>query len=509
MPHRGLAMLLAVALLGGISLGAGQRAEAQPGSETLTISQGVDADTLNPLGTPVTTTNNVTYQIFDGLLAHDPAGRLIPALATSWKQISPDKWEFKLRHGVTFSNGDPFTSADVKFTVEKLQDPTFKSGKANYVNTISQVLTPDPYTAVYVTKKPVAVMPGRPFDVRIVDAKYWKEHGDAYMADHPIGTGAYTLKEWRKDDHITLVARKGFWGGDAPIKTVVFRPIPEAASRVAALQTGASDIITNVPTQNADQIAKGKNTKLGEVRSDRVLFIAFETEKPGPQDNVYFRQALNYAIDIPAVIKTVLRGHAYPLQNGPLPPNFVGYDAKLPSYSYDPAKAKELLKRSGVTLPVDFTLWSPSGRYNMDKEVAQAIAGQLSAVGVNTTVKTEEWTNYVNDELHKNLTPMYELGWGNTTFDADDTLTALFTHDYPLSGWGTPETDKMIAQARSETDPAKRAELYAKILGMVHEQAPWLFLFEYQDLYGITKRVNFQPRSDEQINCHDITWAKP
>ncbi|TAM77727.1 ABC transporter substrate-binding protein [bacterium] len=508
MPRRVLASLLAAVFIGGTAFGGALPARAQSDSDTLTISQGVDADTLDPISTAVTTTDNLIFQIFDALLAHDPHGKLVPGLATSWKQTAPDKWEFKLRHGVTFSNGDPFTSADVKFTVEKTLDPAFKSQKRNRVSMISEVLTPDPYTVVYVTKKPSAIMPGRPYDLRIVDAKYWQAHGDTYMSDHPIGTGPYVLKEWRKDDRIVLTARKGYWGGDAAIKTVVFRPIPEAASRVAALQTGETDIITNVPTQNADQIANGRLTKLGTVRSDRVLFIAFNTQKPGPQTNVSFRQALNYAVNVPAIIKTVLKGHGYPLQSGPIPPGFVGYDAKLPSYSYDPAKAKTLLKKAGIDGPLNLELWSPSGRYNMDKEVAEAVAGQLAGVGINATVKTQEWTNYVGGISHKALVPMYELGWGNDTFDADDTLTALFTTDYPISTWGTPETDKMIEAARLETDPAKREAMYAKILGAVHEQAPWLFLFEYQDLYGINKRVDFQPRTDELIICHDMKWAK-
>jgi peptide/nickel transport system substrate-binding protein len=508
MPRRVLAFLLAAVFIGAASLAAIRLAGAQSNNDVLTISQGVDADTLDPLTTPVTPSDNVTWQIFDGLLALDPQEKVVPALATSAKHVAPDRWEFKLRHGVTFSNGDPFTSADVKFTIDKVNDPALKSTKKDRINTISQVLTPDPYTVIYVTKQPTAIMPGRPFDLRIVDAKYWQAHGDAYMADHPIGTGPYVLKEWKKDDHITLVARKGYWGGDAPIKTVIFKPIPEAASRVAAMQTGESDIITNVPTQNAEQIANGKNTKLGTVRSDRVLFIAFNTQKPGLQDNVYFRQALNYAVNVDAIVKTVLGGHAFPLRNGPLPPGFVGYDPKIPSYTYDPAKAKELLKKAGVTGPVNITLFSPSGRYNGDKEVAEAVSGQLQAIGVNAPVQTTEWTNYVNELVHKMVTPMYELGWGNLTFDADGTLTPLFTTDYPISTWGTPETDSEIAAARLVTNPAKREAAYAKILQTIHEQAPWIFLFEYQDLYGINKRVNFQPRADEGIVCKDISWAK-
>jgi len=507
MRRRVLTFLLAIMFIGGVSLGAVRLATAQS-NDVLTISQGADTDTLSPLTTAVTPSSNVFNQIFDGLCAHDPNGKLVPALATSWKQISATKWQFNLRHGVKFSNGDPFTSADVKFTVEKVQDPAFKSQKADRVSMIAQVLTPNPYTVIYVTKKPSALMPGRPYDLRIVDAKYWQAHGDAYEVDHPMGTGPYMLKEWKKDDHLTMVANPNYWGGNVAIKTIVWRPIPESASRVAALQTGETDIITNVPPQNADQVANGKLTKLGTAKSDRVLFIAFNTQKPGIQDNVAFRQAINYAVNVPAIVKTVLGGHGFPLRNGPLPPNFVGYDPKLPSYHYDPEKAKDLLKQAGVNGPLNVVLNSPSGRYNMDKEVAQAVAGQLQVVGINATVQTQEWTNYVGQVSHKALTPMYELGWGNDTFDADGTLTPLFTTDYPISTWGTPETDKEIADARYELDPKKRAADYAKIQETIFQQAPWLFLFEYEDLYGINKRVAWQPRSDELIVCKDISWAK-
>ena len=507
MLRRALTLFLAVSFAGGIALGGARLATAQS-NDVLTISQGADTDTLNPLTTAVTPSSNVFNQIYDGLLAHDAAGKLVPSLAVSYKQIAPTKWQFNLRKGVKFSNGDPFTSADVKFTVDKVNDPALKSQKINRVKTIAEVQTPDPYTVIYVTKAPSALMPGRPYDLRIVDGKYWQAHGDAYMADHPMGTGPYMLKEWKKDDHVTMVANPLYWGGKVAIKTVVWKPIPEAASRVAALQTGETDIITNLPPPNADQVASGAKTKLGTAKSDRVLFIAFNTTKPGAQDNIAFRQAVNYAVNVPAIIKTVLGGHAFPLRNGPIPTWFFGYNPKLPSYHYDPEKAKALLKQAGVNGPITIVLNSPSGRYNMDKQVAEAVAGQLQVVGITATVQTQEWTNYVGQISHKALTPMYELGWGNDTFDADDTLTSLFTTDFPISTWGTPETDKQIDAAKYELDPKKRQADYDKILATINEQAPWLFLFEYEDLYGINKRVAWQPRTDELIMCKDISWTK-
>src|ERR1700680_2001915 len=187
----------AAALLAALAPGAPARA-ADPG--TVTITQGVDAATLDPLKASITTDTNVQAQLFDTLARRSAAGSsLFPQLATSWKQVAPSVWEFKLRRGVTFSNGDPFTSADVKFSVEKILDPAYKSQQVPRVDTIARVETPDPYTVHFVTKRPTPLPPAITRPIFIADAKYWQEHGDAYVAEHPLGTGPYTLRAWHRD----------------------------------------------------------------------------------------------------------------------------------------------------------------------------------------------------------------------------------------------------------------------------------------------------------------------
>lgn len=481
---------------------------ARAAGATVVISQGVDLDTLDPLKKTITPSTNIYIQLFDQLAKHDLSGKLVPQVATSWKQLNPTTWEFKLRHDVKFWNGDPLTSADVKFSVEKIKDPAEKSEQIPRVITIASIETPDPYTVRFITAKPDALIPGRPWALSIVDAKYWKEHGDAYQAEHPMGSGSFIFKHWRKDDELAMDANPKYWGGKPQVDHVIFRPIPENGARVAALKTGATDLITNVPVQYALSLTGGRNTQMVSTKSLRVLFIAFNTMDKGWQQNKLVRQAFNYAIDVPSVIKSVLGGRAYELQSGPIPPGFVGYDSKLASYHFDLAKAKQLLAQAGYPagkgLP-EVVLNAPVGRYNKDKEVAEAIAGQIQQnLGVKVTVKTQDWPTYVGFVTQRRLTPMYELGWGNDTYDADDTLTSLLSGAGRLSTYDNPEVTKEILAARFELNAKKRQAMYDDILTKVHEDAPWLFLFQYEDLYATSKRIIWQARPDELIYARDI-----
>src|SRR5471032_236759 len=478
---------------------------ARSADTTIVISQGVDADTLDPIRVSVTTSTNVHAQMYNMLAKRDRSGKLVPDLATSWRLASPSVWEFKLRHDVQFSNGDPFTSADVKFTVEKILDPAYKSQQVPRVDTVPRVETPDAYTVRMITKKPTPIPPAITRPIFIVDAKYWQAHGDAYMSDHAMGTGPYTLREWKKDEVIALDANPKYFGGAPSIAHVLFKPVPEGAARVAALKTGAADLITNVPFQYTLSLAGGQNTRMTSAKSDRVLFIAFNTLKPGPQNNKLVRQAINYAIDVPAIVKGVLGGRAYELGQV-VPPNFFGYDAKLAPYGHDDAKAKALLARAGFPdgKGLSLTINTPTARYNGDKEVALAVAGQLQKYGIAVDVKPQEWVSYVRQANQKTLTPMYLFAWGNITYDADNTLASLLASDGSSSAYNNPQLDKLIEAARYELDTGKRAAIYYSIDELLKDDAPWLYLFQYEDLYATTKRLVWDARSDEFIFCADM-----
>jgi peptide/nickel transport system substrate-binding protein len=237
----------------------------------------------------------------------------------------------------------------------------------------------------------------------------------------------------------------------------------------------------------------------------RVLFDAFNVLKPGPQQNVLVRRALNYAIDVPAIVQTVLGGHGFPLAT-PLPPNFFGYDPKIPFYGHDLEKAKRLLAQAGFPdgKGLELVINAPVGRYNKDKEIAEALAGQLNMTGARVTTKIMEWTTYVNLASARELSPMYELGWGSSAYDADNTLVPLFGNGQRLSTYSNPRLDALLASARVELDPKKRAALYSKALTFIHDQAPWLFLFQYEDVYATSKRLVWRARGDELLFCDEM-----
>ncbi len=505
--RRAHTIALAAAIL--IATGGVTRGVSASEPSTVVISQGVDTDTLDPIKHTITPSTNVQHQLFDTLVIHSADGKLMPNLAESFRRTSPTVWEFKLHRNAKFWNGDPLTSADVKFTVEKIKDPKYLSDQIPRVNTIVRVDTPDKYTVRYVTAKPTALIPGFPWVTMIVDAKYWQEHGDAYMAEHPMGSGPYMLKSWKKDEELTMDANPAYWGVKPAIAHLVWRPIPEAAARVAALKTGETDLITNVPVQYENQIRGGANTRMTNARSVRVLFIAFNTMQPGPQkDSKLLRQAFNYAIDVPSIIKNVLGGHGYQTAT-PLPNSFFGYDAKIAGYHHDLPKAKALLAKAGYPdgKGLDLVINTPNGRYNKDREVAEAIAGQLGAAGVHVTVHTQEWTSYSNQVSQRKLTQLYELGWGNDSYDADNTLTSLLSSTGRLSTYGDPDVDRMIEAARYEVNPKQRAAMYSRVLAKVYDDAPWLFLFQYEDLYATSKRLNWNARGDELIFASEMKLA--
>ena len=500
-------MKRATALLFGAVLALSTAAPLRAADTTVTISQGVDADTLNPLATTITPTFNVVQHFYERLAdfgAHP--GEYEPRLAVSWKRINPTTEEYTLRRGVTFSNGDPFTSADVRFTVDWIKNKANASEQTPYVRDIDRVETPDPYTVRFSSKVPTAIPPGLQNPLFIVDAKYFQEKGNAYVAVHPVGTGAYVLREWKRDDQLVMDANPKWWNGRPKVDHVVFKPIPEAGSRVAALRTGATDLITNVPPQYYTQIVGGQNTKLVSTRSGRQLFMAFNTLQPGPQQNKLVRQAINYAVDVPAIVKNVLGGRGYELSS-PIPPNYFGYDPSVPGYKHDLAKAKALLAKAGYPdgKGISLTVNAPIGRYNRDREVAEAVAGQLQAVGIQATVKAQEWVTYSNLVGRRGLTPLYELGWNQPSADADGVITSLFTTNAPLSCYSNPEIDRLADEARGELDPVKRKALYKRIATILNDDAAWIVLFQYEDLYATSKRLHWQPRGDEFIRAYEMS----
>jgi peptide/nickel transport system substrate-binding protein len=222
-----------------------------------------------------------------------------------------------------------------------------------------------------------------------------------------------------------------------------------------------------------------------------------------PLSDVRVRQALAYAIDVDTIVTTILRGFATRTATQVGPFDF-GYSAKVRPYPYDPARAKALLAQAGY--PNGFEIgMQGTRRYLMGGEVSQALAQEFAAVGVRAQLEITDWTVYAQLVPAKKQAPIYMLEWGSTqTLDADAALYPILHSNQPYSTVSIPQLDRLLEDARHALDPAVRANLYAQIQTLAHDQVPLLTLYQEDSLYGLSDRVIWQPRPDARIPVSDL-----
>jgi peptide/nickel transport system substrate-binding protein len=328
--------------------------------------------------------------------------------------------------------------------------------------------------------------------------EYVEAEGAEHFSEHPVGTGPFTFDSWAKDDVIVLRANEDYWKGSPAVEKVEFRVIPENQSRIAALQTGQVDIIVNVPPDQAEVLKEAEGTDVATVPSSRVIYIGINTLQEGPLTDPRVRRALNYAVDKQGIIDNILQGNGVRLAS-PITESHFGHNPDLTPFAHDPERAKELLAEAGWADGFELVFDAPSGRYLQDKEIAQAVAGQLQEVGLEVDLNVLEWGVYIEKVLAHKLEGIWLLGWGNSTFDADGTLFTQFHGESRHSYYNNPEFDALIEEARAVMDQEQRRTLYHDALEIVNEEAPWIFMHQQLDSYGVSDRVDWQPRADELI----------
>jgi peptide/nickel transport system substrate-binding protein len=277
------------------------------------------------------------------------------------------------------------------------------------------------------------------------------------------------------------------------------------ATRLAELQTGNADIITNIPPFLVQQVKDSPNATVQSIPSGRVMFLYINCLADGPLKDKRVRQALNYAVDRKTIINNVLMGSGIPMAVNLTPYHF-GYDSSLKPYPYDPAMAKKLLAEAGYASGLKLVFNSPSGRYLLDKEVSQAIAGMVNAVGIETEMKVHEWGTYTQILTAKKLQDIGFIGWGNTLHDADGNFQPYFIPESVFSYYSTPDLVEKIKRARTTMDEKKRLAIYKEIQKVVYEDAPLVFLYQQIDQYGVSKKIQaFQVRGDEQFVLYKVS----
>jgi len=482
------------------------------------IAQGVDPTKLDIMDQQEAPASIIASHIFETLWERDANLKIIPALATEMpKLVAPTTWEVKLRKGVKFTNGEDFNAESAKFSLERVKDPKLRAS-SNF-KPIESVEIVDPYTIRVHTNKPwptfLTVMTFA--QAAMYPPKAYKDKQPADISRQPIGTGPYKFVRWAKDEEIVLEANDAWWRGTPKIKTVVFRPIPDDAVRVAALQNGEIDVAVNIPPHLANPISNHPKLFLTTAPSIRTIQLMFQTHNfdekthmatgvyDGPTKDKRVRQAIQYALDADEIIKGVLDGKATRMATMLTPLHF-GYDASLKPIKQDLAKVKKLLTEAGYPNGVEITLNGPQGRYVRDKEVAEAAAGQLNKAGIKTTVKTYEFVNYLNNLTYKHKGgPVWLIGWGTPTIDAETVYNPLFHNGSNLGTYFNADLDGLMDAAQKEMDEKKRLALYHQINKLWIEDAAAAPLYQQLDLYGASKRITWKARSDERIKATEMT----
>ena len=480
---------------------------AAPAKDTIVIAQGTDAISLDPVKHTTFTTQNVLWHIYEPLVTRDAkTGAYLPMLATEWKVVNPTTWEFKLRSGVKFHNGDPLTAEDVKFSFDRAIDPETKNPTRANLTQIDKIEVVDPQTVRFVTKGPNPVLLFRlsenSFSSVIVPSKYVKAGGPDILATKPVGTGPYKFVSHKKDERLELEASADYWGTKPAIKKVVFRPIPETAARIAELKSGGADLIVNVPPEQVSGLNAGA-TRVDVVPSDFVMMVVFNTLQPGPLQNKKVRQALNHAVDVDAIVKGVMGGQAQRISVS-LPREAFSYPKDLQPYAYDPAKAKQLLAEAGFGSGFKVPFISRSGRYLKDKEVVEAVAGFLQKVGVETELRFVEpgvWADLSNKKGRDGLSyPGWsgadpELVWSNILFTGQ--LQSYFSNK---------QLDDHLTEGRTTLDEKKRLDAYKKAADLIKEEAPHIPLFQPPLIFARNERLQWNPRGDEVIDLRKASF---
>ncbi len=482
---------------------AAKPAEAKPAAKepsgTLTIAQGVDAESMDPYVTTSSASKGMVWTIFDRLVYRDLDLKIQPGLALSWKTLDDNTWELKLREGVKFHNGESFDAEGVKFSFARYVDPSIKNGYATLLKPVAEVQVVDPATVRIKTSEPFAeLIETLASYVEMLPPK--AAANAAEFVKQPIGTGPYRFVSWTPNDKFVVEAAGPHWSGQPKMKQVVFRPIPEGTARINELRSGGVDVITNVSplllnsVQNQPGIGIARATAIGSI----ILIPSFLTTELFKKKEV--RQALNYAIDREALIKVVLQGEAVPMSS-PSPKGVAGgFVESLKPYPYDPDKAKALLKEAGFPDGFSVNFKAPNGRYLQDKQVAEAIAGQLAKVGIKAELETVEWSTYVQGIVGRKY-ELFLLSQGGVQIGpAAQTNWSSRIKGIAWQGYTNEKVDELIDRAAKTMDPAARTAVYEEMSKTVWEESPWIFLYHQQDIYGVRDRVKgFKPTSEGSV----------
>jgi len=454
------------------------------------------------------TTESVLRNLYDPLVILAPDGTIIPKIAESWENPSPTEWIFHIRKGIKFHDGSDLTAKDVKFTFDRILNENAMAGETSprkgLMGPVESVDMLDDYTVRFNLSEPWPIMLRMLPHQQILPKDYIERVGDPAWREKPIGSGPYKFVSAKLDERIVLERFDDYFEGAPKIKNLVFDVIPEASSRIAALQAGEVHRITGVSPDLVPLLEKDPNIVVKTSEGTRVTMIEMNVTKP-PFDDVRVRRAMNHAINMDLIVNTILGGYAT-RTNGPMLDSFFAANKDLKPYEYNPEKAKQLLAEAGY--PNGFQVVIDT--HATFKDVAEAVASQLRDIGIDASARV--WDVGVLRPMLLNGERMMSIDdWGASARDPFGFLDAkLLTKDRGnYSQYSNPRVDELLKAGMSEMDTAKREQLYYEAQQIIYDDAPWVFGYVMQEIEaGVKGLENWGPSPDGMLYMPDVTLTK-
>lgn len=479
------------------------------GSNTLTIGIGSDIFSFDVHNHINTSTEAVHDNMFNYLFKRDnETGEINPELVESYEIIDDTTWKFTLKDEVLFHNGDQLSSADVKYSLERVAHDSSLRDYANY-RQIKEVEIIDELSFKIITHDPEPALLNRVSRIgsSILPANYIEENGFDHFLANPIGTGPYQFVEWVRDDRIVFEPFEDYFEGKVDTwNKVIFRVIPENSTRVNELLTGGVDIAVNIPPSEWDRVNNNEGTSIQSQMSNRTIMLMLRSTEGYPTSDVRVRKAIDYAIDNKALTENVLRGAGTPSLTRVAPGNFGFHEDLYGKYNYDVEKAKSLLEEAGYGDGLEITLHSPRGRYLQDAQIAEMVVGMLAAVDINVKLDLLEWSNFVEMQGGGTNEDAYLIGLGNSMFDAANALDWYRSERFVGStDYKNEEVDELLALAAQNMNLDERLEQYKRIQEIVNEETAHIILHQESINIGVNDRIDYTPTMDEMLYVPTVT----
>ena len=494
---------------------------------TLRVANQGDALSMDPHSLNESLQLTVVGNVYEPLVTRGADYKLTAALATDWKQTAPTVWRFNLRKNVQFHDGTPFTADDVIFNYERAKDDG--SDMKSYVGQVKEIKKINDHAIDVITLAPFPILPEL-FAGWLMMSKKWCETN---QATKPVdrrkgienaasfranGTGPYRLRERQPAVRSSFVRNGNYWGKiDGNVDEVIFTPIGNDATRVAALLSGEIDIMEPVPVQDVDRVKSNAKLKVLQGPELRVIFLGMDQKRDellfsnvkgkNPFKDKRVRQAFYQAIDIDGIQKTVMRGAATPVALM-LPPQVNGFDASLAKrLPYNVDAAKKLMVDAGYPAGFEVKMNCPNDRYVNDERICQTVAANLSKIGVKINLEAETKGTYFPKILSRN-TSFYMLGWTASTVDVHNVLYPIMSSpgeggrgQFNLGAYSNAKVDELTQKVGSETDLKKRGEMIHEALKIHQDEIGHLPLHHQALNWALKKNIDVV-----QLPGNEMPW---